>query len=96
MFQVAENTCVCNVTQSNIDLSGVWIDHVRWDSSNGAFTCRGRNTMYRMMCSRMTEAGINMNEIIFIFIVFIVIVLLLAILLIVMLKKGQKCEKCQE
>ena len=63
MLQVPKNTCICNVTRSNIQPSGVWIDNVEWDSSNEAFTCSGRDTKYIIKCSQnsLMEAGLNTN-----------------------------------
>ena len=93
MCQVEINTCICNATLSNIHNAGVWVNHVSWDSSNGAFSCtRGRsNRIYRIICSqRPTEAGLNTNALI---LILILICMLLLILLILMRRKVQEYKK---
>ena len=91
MCQVAINTCICNATLSDIQHAGVWISHVSWDSTNRAFTCRGRSTFYRIIFSqRLTEAGLNTNALI---LILILICMLLLISLILMRRKLQDCKK---
>ena len=91
MSQIAVNTCICNATRSNIHHSEVWIEHITWDSSNAAFTCSGRNTMYSIKCAqkRPTEAGFNANE------VLLIICLLLVLQMIMMFYKIRKYENIQ-
>ena len=48
------NTCICNATGRNIDLSGVrgvWIDHITWDSSNDPLWCHGTRHTYTIKCA---------------------------------------------
>ena len=92
MSQVAANTCICNADRSNIHHSGVWIEHISWNSSNETFTCSGRNTMYAIKCAqkRPTEAGLNTNEVLL-----LIICLLMVLQLIMMLYKLRKSENIQ-
>ena len=91
MCQVPINTCICNITRSNIEDHGVLIDHVSVPSSV-EFSCLGRSIIYRIHCfqGRITEAGINMNALI---VILICIIILLVILLMLMFRKLQEYKK---
>ena len=91
MSQVLVNTCICNATRRNIHHSGVWIEHITWESSDETFTCSGRNTVYAIQCAqkRPTEAGFNANK------VLLIICLLLVLQMIMMFYKIRKYENIQ-
>ena len=93
MSQVAVNTCICNATRRNIHHSGVWIEHITWESLDETFTCGGRNTVYAIQCAqkRPTEAGLDTNEVLL-----VIICLLLVLPMIMMFYKMRKSENIQQ
>ena len=45
-FRCIGKYMTCNAAGGNIHHSGVWIDHITWNSSNDPLMCHGRGDKY--------------------------------------------------